>query len=84
MWSALRITEVENLVSSTLLLDHFDISDVIVTAHFGPGKLPEFLAVIAVLSVLSAVLCATIVTDPDIVASISQLQHHWLIRVVVA
>ena len=82
--SALRITEVENLVSATLLLDHLDVGDVIVTAHFGPGKLPEFLAIVTVLSVLSAVLRATIVSNPDIIASICQLQHHWLIRVVVA
>jgi len=70
---ALTVADVEDLVDASFFLDHLDVGHVIVETHIAPGPHPVLVVVLRAQSLMiPGILCATIVSNPNIVASIDQ------------
>ena len=79
---ALRVADVEDLIDASGFFDSRNVRRIIIEAHVGPGVHPVLVILGGViLGVPLAVLCATIVGQPDIIASVSQLQMEWMTSV---
>ena len=75
-----RVAEVEDLLAS-LVIDVLDIGSTIILAIVTEGPVPESLLIDSVRGVMLGVFSTTVVSHPDIVASLSQLEHHGQVRV---
>ena len=72
---ALRVANVENFVLSCNSLDRTDVSCIVIETHLSPGPVPVLVVLGAVQRlVVPAVHRASIVTNPDVVASIDKKQ----------
>ena len=80
---ALGVAEVEHFVDCSSLLDGSDIGDVIVQTHLGPGPVPVLRLGSIERLMGPTVLGTTVATDPNVVASIRQLEVEWLSLVIV-
>ena len=73
---ALRVAHVEDFVDACGLLDVLDVRNVVVEAHISPGVIPIIIVQSSVQGYVTLrVLSATVVSDPDVIASIGQLQR---------
>ena len=77
---ALGVANVKYLVLACHFLDGCDVSDVVVHAHVGPGPVPVLCVHRCIESLVApTVHGTTVVSNPDIVASVDQLQMEGLI-----
>lgn len=70
MDGALRPAKIEDLLGTAMLLHSLDIGYIVILAHLCPRPGPEFRVVNGECFMLLAVLSATIIADPDIIASL--------------
>ena len=73
---ALGPSQVEDLVSSAVILNRFDVSNIVVAAHLSPAIFPKVRIIDRERNVLLAVLSATVIANPDVVSSFSELEMH--------
>lgn len=81
---ALAIANIEDFVDAGSLLNSLNVRHIVVEAHLGPRPVPVLVVRGAVERLMApAVLCASVVANPDVIARVDQLQVEWLLFVVV-